>query len=223
MNHFPCLVIRGICDYSDSYRNKKWQGYAAMVAAAYAKNFSLGSNPRRSLPRTRLKSLFPMVGYPQRPYPGLFEPKVRLLIGCTLVPQALPDQAYTPPAIYLPRIGWFLKASVDRAIAADKPGLVALLSCGLEDSELGWVRLRCHLGELESRGIILMYPKERQRYYESLCVGVGLTPPQWFAAGLNKWLRLADSISSGDGHGAGYLIAARYPVQQLCWYLGVFK
>ncbi|CAG8212714.1 unnamed protein product [Penicillium nalgiovense] len=37
MNDFPCLVIRGICDYSDSHKNKEWQGYAAMVAAAYAK------------------------------------------------------------------------------------------------------------------------------------------------------------------------------------------
>ncbi|EXL65494.1 hypothetical protein FOPG_18280 [Fusarium oxysporum f. sp. conglutinans race 2 54008] len=38
MNHFPCLVIRGICDYSDSHKNKEWQGYAAMTAAAYAKD-----------------------------------------------------------------------------------------------------------------------------------------------------------------------------------------
>lgn len=38
MNHFPCLVIRGICDYSNSHKNKEWQGYAAMVAAAYAKD-----------------------------------------------------------------------------------------------------------------------------------------------------------------------------------------
>ncbi|KAH8658346.1 nucleoside phosphorylase domain-containing protein, partial [Xylariales sp. PMI_506] len=38
MNHFPCLVIRGICDYSDSHKNKEWQGYAAMMAAAYAKD-----------------------------------------------------------------------------------------------------------------------------------------------------------------------------------------
>ncbi|KAK6843411.1 hypothetical protein PG987_004271, partial [Apiospora arundinis] len=33
-NHFPCLVIRGICDYSDTHKNKEWQGYAAMTAAA---------------------------------------------------------------------------------------------------------------------------------------------------------------------------------------------
>ncbi|KAJ5902291.1 hypothetical protein N7495_002819 [Penicillium taxi] len=36
MNTFPCLVIRGICDYSDSHKNKQWQGYTAIVAATYA-------------------------------------------------------------------------------------------------------------------------------------------------------------------------------------------
>ncbi|GKT44024.1 uncharacterized protein ColSpa_04205 [Colletotrichum spaethianum] len=41
MNHFPCLVIRGICDYSDSHKNKEWQGFAAMMAAAYAKDLLL--------------------------------------------------------------------------------------------------------------------------------------------------------------------------------------
>ena len=37
MNNFPCLVIRGICDYADSHKNKKWQAYAAGTAAACAK------------------------------------------------------------------------------------------------------------------------------------------------------------------------------------------
>jgi len=37
MDNFPCLVIRGICDYADSHKNKKWQEHAAAVAAAYAK------------------------------------------------------------------------------------------------------------------------------------------------------------------------------------------
>ncbi|KAN0085480.1 hypothetical protein V8E54_001947 [Elaphomyces granulatus] len=37
MDNFPCLVIRGICDYADSHENKEWQGYAAATAAAYAK------------------------------------------------------------------------------------------------------------------------------------------------------------------------------------------
>ena len=34
----PFLVIRGICDYSDSHRNEEWQGFSAMTAAAYAKD-----------------------------------------------------------------------------------------------------------------------------------------------------------------------------------------
>ncbi|KAL4882851.1 ankyrin repeat-containing domain protein [Aspergillus karnatakaensis] len=37
MDDLQCLVIRGICDYSDSHKNKQWQEYAAMAAAAYAK------------------------------------------------------------------------------------------------------------------------------------------------------------------------------------------
>ena len=37
MDLFPCLVIRGICDYADSHKNKQWQEYAAATAAAYAK------------------------------------------------------------------------------------------------------------------------------------------------------------------------------------------
>ncbi|KAL4990815.1 nucleoside phosphorylase domain-containing protein [Aspergillus falconensis] len=37
-NHFPSLVVRGTCDYADSRKSKVWQGYAAMTAAAYAKD-----------------------------------------------------------------------------------------------------------------------------------------------------------------------------------------
>jgi nucleoside phosphorylase len=37
MNNFPCIVIRGICDYADSHKNKDWQEHAAAIAAAFAK------------------------------------------------------------------------------------------------------------------------------------------------------------------------------------------
>lgn len=37
MNSFPCLVVRGVCDYADSHKNKQWQPYAAATAAAYTK------------------------------------------------------------------------------------------------------------------------------------------------------------------------------------------
>lgn len=46
MDSFPCLVIRGICDYSDSHKAKQWQEYAAATAAAYAKELlSVISSP----------------------------------------------------------------------------------------------------------------------------------------------------------------------------------
>ncbi|KAM0192695.1 hypothetical protein ACHAPI_008054, partial [Fusarium lateritium] len=35
-NTFPCLVIRGICDYADSHKNDRWQRYASATAAAFA-------------------------------------------------------------------------------------------------------------------------------------------------------------------------------------------
>ncbi|KAI9927564.1 hypothetical protein MW887_003182 [Aspergillus wentii] len=53
MNDFPCLVVRGICDYADARKNKQWQGYASLTAAAYAKELlgvvhtSHVENPRK--------------------------------------------------------------------------------------------------------------------------------------------------------------------------------
>lgn len=37
MNNFPCLVIRGVCDYADSSKNDTWHKYAAATASAFAK------------------------------------------------------------------------------------------------------------------------------------------------------------------------------------------
>ncbi|EPS44985.1 hypothetical protein H072_968 [Dactylellina haptotyla CBS 200.50] len=37
MDILPCLPIRGICDYSDSHKDKMWQRYAAATAASYAR------------------------------------------------------------------------------------------------------------------------------------------------------------------------------------------
>ncbi|KAF5594283.1 ankyrin repeat [Fusarium pseudocircinatum] len=45
MNHFPCVAIRGICDYCDTHKNDEWQEYAAMAAAAYAKDLLLQVAP----------------------------------------------------------------------------------------------------------------------------------------------------------------------------------
>jgi nucleoside phosphorylase len=38
---FPgrCLVVKAVCDYADSHKNKRWQSYAAASAAAFTKSF----------------------------------------------------------------------------------------------------------------------------------------------------------------------------------------
>ena len=50
MDSFPCLVIRGICDYADTHKNKEWQPYAAATAAAYAKELL------RTIPGSQIKA-----------------------------------------------------------------------------------------------------------------------------------------------------------------------
>jgi nucleoside phosphorylase len=57
MNHFPCLVIRGICDYSDTHKNKQWQGYAAMAAAAYAKDILTKVHPTKVRAERKISEL----------------------------------------------------------------------------------------------------------------------------------------------------------------------
>jgi nucleoside phosphorylase len=35
----PCIIIKGVCDYADSHKNKAWQQYATATAACCAKAF----------------------------------------------------------------------------------------------------------------------------------------------------------------------------------------
>ena len=53
MNSFPCVAIRGICDYSDSHKNDVWQGYAAVTAALYAREL-LGLIPKHQIAGTQM-------------------------------------------------------------------------------------------------------------------------------------------------------------------------
>ena len=57
MNDFPCLVIRGICDYSDSHKSKEWQGYASMAAAAFAKDILSRIAPNRVESEKRMREI----------------------------------------------------------------------------------------------------------------------------------------------------------------------
>ncbi|GJN85888.1 hypothetical protein PLIIFM63780_009462 [Purpureocillium lilacinum] len=67
MDNFPCLVIRGICDYSDSHKNTRWQRYSAATAAAYAVEFlcHISSHDVRDTPAaTEAKTFAPQVPAP---------------------------------------------------------------------------------------------------------------------------------------------------------------
>ncbi|QSS58082.1 hypothetical protein I7I51_07504 [Histoplasma capsulatum] len=38
-DNVPCIIIKGVCDYADSHKNKLWQAYAAATGASAAKAF----------------------------------------------------------------------------------------------------------------------------------------------------------------------------------------
>ncbi|PIG81541.1 hypothetical protein AARAC_012041 [Aspergillus arachidicola] len=57
MNNFPCLVIRGISDYSDSHKSEAWQGYAALTAAMYAKDLLCEIRPNKIEAERRIVEL----------------------------------------------------------------------------------------------------------------------------------------------------------------------
>ncbi|OAQ99952.1 hypothetical protein LLEC1_04023 [Akanthomyces lecanii] len=78
MDILPCLPIRGICDYSDSHKNKEWQRYAAAAAAAYARELlaelpvaesctkaAYRPNPRRNLPNDDRRRLLESLKFEQ--------------------------------------------------------------------------------------------------------------------------------------------------------------
>lgn len=68
MNHFPCLVIRGICDYSDSHKDADWHGYAAMTAAAYAKNLLIRIPPKKIESEKRIIDIIMKSEFPVYPF-----------------------------------------------------------------------------------------------------------------------------------------------------------
>jgi len=52
----PLYSDSGICDYSDSHKNKDWQGYAAVTAAAYAKDLLKHVAPSRVATKRNMRA-----------------------------------------------------------------------------------------------------------------------------------------------------------------------
>ncbi|KAK6345908.1 hypothetical protein TWF730_010251 [Orbilia blumenaviensis] len=83
LDQIPSLVIRGICDYADSHKNKIWQEYAAATAAAYAKQLlcalpASGTYVDQKIPTisttSRSMSSMSMLSSSQRSLTGIQDP-----------------------------------------------------------------------------------------------------------------------------------------------------
>jgi nucleoside phosphorylase len=102
MNNFPCLVVRGICDYADSHKNKEWQRYAAVTAAAYAKEL-LSSIDCHLVSETDVPSTIPKEPYLQESPYCLHDYTIGIICPSTLTTgtvSAMLDQ--THPALPIP-------------------------------------------------------------------------------------------------------------------------
>lgn len=59
-DELPCLVVKGICDYADSHKNKRWQSYVSATAAAVAKavlqRYVIHDNPQPTRTGKQLSS-----------------------------------------------------------------------------------------------------------------------------------------------------------------------
>ncbi|KAL4748253.1 hypothetical protein BDW72DRAFT_156673 [Aspergillus terricola var. indicus] len=62
LNEIPVGIIRGVCDYGDEQKNKDWQPYAAVMAAAFAKEV-LFEIPPKSAGSVGMKPVFTEADY----------------------------------------------------------------------------------------------------------------------------------------------------------------
>ncbi|EXK38719.1 hypothetical protein FOXG_04935 [Fusarium oxysporum f. sp. lycopersici 4287] len=49
----PCIIVKGVCDYADSHKNKGWQNFAAATAAAVTKAL-IEEYPKTDKPRKQI-------------------------------------------------------------------------------------------------------------------------------------------------------------------------
>ncbi|KAL6786626.1 hypothetical protein J3E68DRAFT_420151 [Trichoderma sp. SZMC 28012] len=62
-DELPCIIVKGVCDYADSHKNKVWQPFAAATAASVMKAMlgrytlaeSSSSHPRVAAPDSHVR------------------------------------------------------------------------------------------------------------------------------------------------------------------------
>jgi hypothetical protein len=62
----PCIVVKGVCDYADSHKSKRWQKFAAATAASATKALL------ERWPRTDKRSTSRLLRSKSRPFLGSF-------------------------------------------------------------------------------------------------------------------------------------------------------
>ncbi|KAI9692402.1 MAG: hypothetical protein M1822_006633 [Bathelium mastoideum] len=103
MDDFECLVVRGICDYSNARKNKDFQNYAALTAAAYAKEL---------LSTMTLKTVT-VSSARQAADSGSLTQHRKLIMGCLLFDQAESRQVSIKKA-HMKTCKWLLQRPVYR-------------------------------------------------------------------------------------------------------------
>ncbi|KAF3937177.1 hypothetical protein ABW19_dt0201810 [Dactylella cylindrospora] len=169
-----CLVIRGICDYSDTHKNKGWQGYAALTAAAYAKELLQSVPPQSALFRSPLTPPGPMPDPRSAGNQGYFRPPLPTP-PTSFSARPYPEARYSVTAIYSDELGhhvWFQDSKgifettydenanqwksrkIDITDAASYTPLAAVALAGGRDVQ---VALNSKLAVVESSGTIRVF------------------------------------------------------------------
>ncbi|KAK5213936.1 hypothetical protein LTR41_000128 [Exophiala xenobiotica] len=107
-DHFPSIVVKGVCDYADGHKNKNWQRYAAATAAAGMKAFleqwALEANDQEEPPP-------PVVWHVPFNQPGNFRGRKKVLA-------ILEDSLFQPPGRPPSRVALFGLGGMGKSITA---------------------------------------------------------------------------------------------------------
>ncbi|KAL3705406.1 hypothetical protein TMatcc_009078 [Talaromyces marneffei ATCC 18224] len=144
MDQLPYLVIRGICDYCDSHKNKHWQGYAALTAAAYARNLLSAVSGITSMRDVEARKRVWMVPFPRNPrFVGRQDQMTRL--------ENLMSMSYGPMKIALTGLGGMGKTQIALELAYrmrdgdDKCSVFWIPSVSQESVEQAYMSIAQHL------------------------------------------------------------------------------
>ncbi|KAJ3469555.1 hypothetical protein MRS44_003620 [Fusarium solani] len=114
-DELPCIIVKGVCDYADSHKNKKWQPFAATTAASaakallscYIKTDKPGSTP--AFNESAAPDAFKDAVFIAEPTREIIDRKCAELILSTLWFRMIDDRRDTIAAAHRETFRWALK------------------------------------------------------------------------------------------------------------------